>query len=82
MEAEHTELSKELGTIQVRVYRSVRIKTFRSNKHVSNQSRSKPIHSKRSASASGAKVSGLARGDEIVLAEKALKGRALAHGVT
>lgn len=67
LQAVHKEQTKELGTIQVQLYRAEK----RNN------------DSKQSVLASSTRaVCGLARGDEITLAEKALKGRALIHGAS
>lgn len=46
------------------------------------QSLDKNVSSKQDESASAARIIGLAEGGEIALAEKALKGRALVHGVS
>lgn len=71
LEMVHKEQTKELGTIQVQVYRTIELVEKRQ------------VKNEQSVSANGdPEVCRLAQGDEIALAEKALKGRALVHGAS
>lgn len=71
LEMFHKEQTKGLGTIQVQVYRTIKLVEKRQ------------VNNEQSVSANGdPEVCRLAQGDEIALAEKALKGRALVHGAS